>query len=208
MDFIVSLPRTSEGYDSIFVVVDRLSKMAHLIPTRSTATAAETARLFFVHIFRLHGLPSEIVSDRDSKFTSEFWRQLFQLLQTSLRFSTAYHQQTDGQTERTIRIISQLLRCCATRYQTQWHEQLPAVEFAYNSSISSSTSYSPFFLCNGYTPKTPITLLHHQSVPKSAPPSVASFIETTRATLQHARDCIHKAQESQRIHADKRRRDV
>ena len=77
MDFIVSLPTTTDGYDCIFVVVDRLSKMAHLIPTHSIASAADTARLFFINVFRLHGLPSEIVTDRDSKFTSAFWRQLF-----------------------------------------------------------------------------------------------------------------------------------
>ena len=209
MDFVVSLPSTDDGYDCIFVVVDRLSKMAHLIPTRSTASAADTARLFFVNIFRLHGLPSEIITDRDSKFTSDFWRQLFQILQTSLRFSTAYHQQTDGQTERVIRVINQLIRCCATRYQTHWVDQLPAIEFAYNSSISSSTTYSPFFLCNGYSPKTPAALLHSSvSVTAAPPPLVADFVETTRATLHHALDCLHKAQESQRAYADLRRRDV
>ena len=161
---MVALPRTPEGFDSILVVVDRLSKMAHFLPTRSTATAADTAAIFFSQIFRLHGLPDDIVSDRDSKFTSKFWTQLFKILDTNLRFSTAHHQQSDGQTERVIRIINQLLRCCAARYQTQWLSQLPAIEFAYNSSTSSSTKYSPFYLCNGYIPRTPITLLTITSV--------------------------------------------
>jgi hypothetical protein len=205
MDFMVALPRTPSGFDSIFVVVDRLSKLAHFIPTRSTATAADTASLFFTHIFRHHGLPEEIVSDRDPKFTSSMWTELFKILGTSLRLSTSHHQQTDGQTERIIRIINQLLRCCATRHQNAWYEQLPAIEFAYNSSVSSSSKYSPFFLCNGYVPRTPVALLHRQP---AVPTTVESFIEQTRVTLQHARDSLHQAQDRQRLYADRRRRDV
>ncbi|CAI7932609.1 unnamed protein product, partial [Closterium sp. NIES-54] len=100
MDFIMDLPRTPRSYNAILVVVDRLSKMSHFIPTHTTVTAPETARLFFDHIVRLHGLPSTIISDRDPRFLSNFWQSLFKLHGTRLKFSTAYHPETDGQTER------------------------------------------------------------------------------------------------------------
>ena len=99
MDFIVQLPKTKAGFDAIVVFVDTFSKMTHFAPTKTTASAPDTARLFFDHIFRLHGLPKSIVSDRDAKFTSKFWKSLFQTLGTKLAMSTAFHPQTDGQTE-------------------------------------------------------------------------------------------------------------
>ena len=101
MDFITHLPK-SKGYDSILVVVDRLSKMAHFLPLYSTSSASDVAKIFFDNIFRLHGLPKRIVSDRDSKFTSSFWKKLCQLVNIKMALSTAFHPQTDGQTERTV----------------------------------------------------------------------------------------------------------
>ena len=100
MDFIVQLPKTKAGFDAIVVFVDIFSKMVHFAPTKTTASAPDTARLFFDHIVRLHGLPKSIISDRDAKFTSRFWKSLFQSLGTKLAMSTAFHPQTDGQTER------------------------------------------------------------------------------------------------------------
>jgi len=99
MDFIVQLPKTKAGFDAIVVFVDTFSKMTHFAPTKTTASAPDTARLFFDHIFQLHGLPKSIVSDRDAKFTSKFWKSLFQTLGTKLAMSTTFHPQTDGQTE-------------------------------------------------------------------------------------------------------------
>jgi hypothetical protein len=110
MEFIVGLPTTAREYDAIFVVIDLLTKMAYFIPTKSTATAKDTADKFFEVIARMHGLPSEIVSDRDSKFISHFWKDLFQLCGTELAFSSAYHPQTDGQTERMNRTLVESLR--------------------------------------------------------------------------------------------------
>ena len=109
MDFIVQLPQTKEGWDAIVVFIDRLTKMAHFAPTTTTATAAETAKIFINHVLRLHGLPSAIISDRDAKFTSHFWQALFKAIGTQLLMSTAYHPQTDGQTERTNRTLKQVL---------------------------------------------------------------------------------------------------
>jgi len=99
LDFITNLPK-SKGYDSILVIVCYLSKMAHFIPTHTTADAVQVAELFIEHVFKLHGLPKIIISDRDPKFTSKFWKSLFKTLETQLRFSTAFHPETDGQTER------------------------------------------------------------------------------------------------------------
>ena len=99
MDFITALPKTKAGFDAIVVFVDTFSKMTHFIPTTMTATAPDTARLFFDHVFKIHSLPQSIVSDRDAKFTSKFWRTLFQSMGTKLVMSTAFHPQTDGQTE-------------------------------------------------------------------------------------------------------------
>jgi hypothetical protein len=99
MDFITQLPRTKAGHDAIVVFVDTFSKMVHFVPTKTTASAPDTAKLFFDHIFKLHGLPKSIVSDRDAKFTSRFWQSLFNTLGTKLAMSTAFHPQTDGQTE-------------------------------------------------------------------------------------------------------------
>ena len=202
---MTSLPPTADGSDAILVVVDRLSKMAHFIPTRSTATAKDIALLFFTNIFRLHGIPEEIISDRDSRFVSQFWSELFRILRTQLRLSTAHHQQTDGQSERTIRIFNQLIRCCASRYQTQWIKVLPALEFAYNSNTSSTTSYAPFYLANGYLPRTPVSLLNPIV---SSDSSIQEFLQQTQATLQHASDTLHQDQEKQCLYADRKRRDV
>src|SRR6266511_685843 len=127
-------------------MVDRLSKRDHFEPTVTTATAPDTAKLFFSSIFRLHGLPRAIVSDRDSKFTSRFWQELFRLLGVKLAMSTAFHPQTDGQTERANRTLEDMLRAFVNYRQTNWDECLPAAEFAYNNSLQASTGYTPFFL--------------------------------------------------------------
>ena len=116
IDLIVSLP-LSLNFDAIFVIVDRFSKMSHFIPTTTTVTTPQLAQLFLDNIVRLHGFPRSIVSDRDSKFLSHFWQELFSIVDTTLRFSTANHPQTDGQTERTNRTLEQYLRIFA-RYKS------------------------------------------------------------------------------------------
>ena len=159
MDLITQLPKTSTGYDAILVVVDKYSKMLHIIPTTTTVTAPDLAKLFFKEIVRLHGIPSSVISDRDPRFTSSFWQQIWKQLGTKLAMSTAYHPQTDGQTERANRTIEEMLRAYVNRKQNDWDQYLTAIELAYNNSKQASTGYSPFYLNYGQHPSIPLSKL-------------------------------------------------
>jgi hypothetical protein len=159
MDFVMGLPKTVRGNDSICVVVDRFSKMAHFLPCAKTFDASRVAVLFFSEVVRLHGLPTSIVSDRDVRFVSYFWKTLWAKMGTKLKFSSAFHPQTDGQTEVVNRSLGNLLRCLVTDHHTKWDLLLPHAEFAYNSSINRSTGLSPFEIVTGRRPKVPLDLV-------------------------------------------------
>jgi hypothetical protein len=153
MDFITGLP-VSNGYDAILVVVDRLSKMAHFIATTAEGCdSKETAKLIRDNVFRLHGTPEESISDRGTTFVSEFFQELARLLDVKLRPSTAYHPQTDGQTERVNAILEQYVRGYCNYQQDNWSELLTMAEFAYNNTVPSSTQLSPFFANYGFNPR-------------------------------------------------------
>ncbi|MBE6133033.1 MAG: hypothetical protein E7180_06615 [Erysipelotrichaceae bacterium] len=152
MDFIVELPK-SKDMTTIMVVVDRLTKMAHFIPFRCLPTASIAADAFINYIFKLHGFPDFIISDRGSQFTSEFWNRLCDLLDIKHSLSTANHPQTDGQTERVNGILEQYLRCFINERQNNWVDLLPFAEFAYNNTLQQSINQSPFFANYGFNPK-------------------------------------------------------
>jgi IS30 family transposase len=144
MEFIVGLPRTQAGHDSIWVIVDRLTKVAHFIPVKTTYSGNTLAELYMSRIMCLHGVPKKIVPDRGSQFTSKFWEKLHESMDTKLNFSSAYHPQTDGQTERTNQILEDMLRACALKYGKSWDKSLPYAEFSYNNSYQASIKMTPY----------------------------------------------------------------
>ena len=146
MDFIVGLPRTSKGYDSIWVIVDRLTKSAHFIPVDTKYTAKKYAEIYFDRIMTLHGVPLTIISDRGSVFVSHFWGRLQKCLGTRLLRSSAYHPQTDGQTERVNQVLEDMLRACAISFPEKWDECLKLAKFSYNNSYQESVRMAPFKL--------------------------------------------------------------
>jgi hypothetical protein len=156
MDFIVGLPRTRDGYDSIWVIVDMLTKVAHFIPVKTTYSGAQLAELYMSRIVCLHGLPKKIVSDRGTQFTSRFWKRLHESMDTKLNFSSAYHPQTDGQTERTNQVLEDMLRACALKHGISWDKSLPYAEFSYNNNYQASLKMAPFEALYGRKCRTPL----------------------------------------------------
>lgn len=200
MDFVGPFPE-SEGFDYLWVIVCRMTAATHLVPIRTTTTASELAWLFLRDITRLHGVPESIVSDRDPKFTSKFWREFVRLIGTKLLMSTAFHPQTDGMSERTIRTVTQILRAMVRPDQTDWVKKVPMVEFALNSSVSSTTGFAPFELNYGYMPVMMRTLEREPALP-----GVKEFAEQALANVRQAHDAIIASRVSQTHQANKDRR--
>ncbi|WVZ88949.1 hypothetical protein U9M48_035416 [Paspalum notatum var. saurae] len=189
MDFIVGLPRTQSGFDSICVVVDRLTKVAHFILVKTTYSGVKLAKLYMSRIVCLHGVPKKIVSDRGTQFTFHFWKRLYESMDTKLNFSSTYHPQTDGQTERTNQILEDMLRACALQYSTSWDKSLPYAEFSYNNSYQASIKMSPFQALYGRRCRTPL----HWDQPEDA---------------ERQRENLRIAQTRQKSYVDHRRRDL
>ena len=202
MDFVGPFPE-SNGYDYLWVVICRLTSMVHLVPIRTTTTASELAWQYIREIVRLHGLPETIVSDRDSKFTSKFWRETHKLLGTKLLMSTSFHPQTDGASERAIRSVAQILRAMVRPDQRDWAEKTPMVEFALNSAISGSSGFAPFELTYGYRPN-----MNPGITPEpSSTPGVKHFVTRALRNLADAHDAIIESRVRQTHNANRHRRE-
>ncbi|GKD01031.1 putative reverse transcriptase domain-containing protein [Tanacetum coccineum] len=156
MDFITKLPKMTVGYDSIWVIVDRLTKSAHFLPIRETDLTEKLKRLYMKEIVARHGIPVSIISDRDSHFTSRVWQSLHKALGTQLDLSTAYHPQTYGQSERTIQTLEDMLRACVIDFGNGWDRHLPLVEFSYNNSYHTSIKAAPFEALYGRKCRSPV----------------------------------------------------
>ena len=156
MDFVSGLLKTMKGHDSIWVIVDRMTKSAHFLPIKTTYTVDKLAEVYIQEIVRLHGVPVSIVSDRDSRFTSTFWKRLQEGIGTRLKFSTAMHPQTDGQAERTIQTLEDMLRACVMDFQGSWIKYLPLIEFSYNNSYQESLKAAPYEVLYGRKCCSPI----------------------------------------------------
>ena len=207
VDFVGPLPESGNRdgiFDSITVVICLLTSMVHLIPSRINYNATQLAELMFEHVYKMHGLPKNIISDRDVLFTSVFWSRLHNLIGTRLRMSSAYHPQSDGATERANRTVTQMLRQCIHPNQKDWVAHLPAIEFAINSARSVSTGYAPFFLNFGRMPRTMIW----DSAPSTEFPAIREFALQKKLALMAAHDSILAARVKQIRNANKKRQDV
>lgn len=203
MDFITQLPKTKSGHDAILVFVDRLTKMVHFAQTTVQCTAADTAKLFIHHVVRLHGVPLSIVSDIDSRFTSRFWQASVPFLGTKLSMSTAFHPQTDGQTERVNKVLEDTIRHYVNPRQDDWDDYLDGAEFAINNAMHESVRNTPFFLNSGQHPLTPATMEVDTHVP-----SAKEWLERLHDSVKSAKQCLPAAQQRMKASADVRRRDA
>jgi hypothetical protein len=198
MDFIVGLPPTRAGYDSIWVVVDRLTKAAHFIPVKTTYNSAVLAELYMSRIVCLHGIPKKIVSDRGTQFTSHFLQQLHEAFGTHLKFSSAYHPQTDSQTERTNQILEDILRACALQDKLGWDKTLPYAEFSYNNSYQASLKMSPFQALYGRNYRTPL----HWDQPSDRQVFGPDILLEAEENIRIVQENLKAAQSRQRSYAN------
>lgn len=211
MDFVVDLPITPAGYDSITVIVDRLTKMVILTPCKKTDTAEDVAHLFMKEVCCRKGLPQSIVTDRDPKFTGNFFRELMSLWGTQQNMSTSFHPQTDGNTERVNRVMEDMIRHFIAPDQTNWDRLLPLIEFAINNSYHESIRTTPFMLNYGREPATPLKRLLAEDwriSKRDKVPRAHEFIQQMREAHTKAAQCLRAAQQRQKAYADQKRRDV
>jgi len=208
IDQITDLPPSKDGFDSILTVTCHLTKFVVLIPCLKYDDAESIATRLFDKVFSFFGIPVKIVSDRDPKYTSEFWKSLFKCLHTRLGLSTAYHPESDGQSERTNQTVESMLRCVCTQLGQDWAEKLPRVQFAVNTSIQESTQFTPAQLMFGYQPRNVLDVLVQstQSMPEN--PSAAEMLESMSKDLQRAKDNLVAAKERQTEVANRSRREL
>ena len=202
MDFITDLP-ASEGCDQLWVIIDRFTKMAHFLPLKEK-TAADLVNIFAREVWRFHGLPTDIVSDRDSRFTSEVWQELLKTLGVRPRMSTAFHPQTDGQTERLNQTIEAYLRNFVSHEQDDWVRLLPMAEFAYNNSVTMGNKVSPFYANYGFHPRT---LDPPSENEEPLNPASTAYAHWMKIVHEEARRGLEAAQERMRRYTDLARKE-
>jgi len=201
-DFITKLP-LAQGYDSILVVVDRLTKMVHFIPTTEKMSAEGLARLFRDNVWKLHGLPESIILDRGPQFMAGLMRELNEMLGIKSKLSTVFYPQTDEQTERVNQELEQYLRMFIDHRQEQWPEWLGTAEFAYNNKAHSSTRMSPFKANYGQDPR-----IGFKGRKKGKYEGAEKFIEKMKEIQEEAKAVLGKAQADMKKYADKKRSDM
>ena len=204
MDFVTKLPKTRKGHDAVWIIVDRLTKSAHFLPINETYSMSRLAQLYINEIIARHGIPVSIVSDRDLRFTSRFWKNLQKELGSRLDMSTAYHPQADCQSERTIQTLEDMLRACALDFGGSWDDHLPLIEFSYNNSYHSSLKATPFEALYGRRCRTPVIW---EEVGKASITGPELINETTEK-VKIIRERLIAAQDRQKSYADKRRRPI
>ena len=202
MDFVTGLPMTKRNKDMIWVIVDRFTKSAHFIPVNQKDKGEKLIEIYVKEIVSKHGVPKKIVSDRGSIFTSAFWKQLQEALGSQLDFSTAYHPQTGGQTERTNQILEDMLRACALNFGGSWDEHLPLAEFSYNNSYQSSIKAAPYEVLYGRKCRSPICWYEVGGNKEFAP----DYIKERQGIVDIIRDRLKIAQSRQKSYADQKRR--
>nr|CAN61139.1 hypothetical protein VITISV_009489 [Vitis vinifera] len=204
MDFVIGLPRTLGGNNAIWVIVDRLTKSAHFLPMKVNFSLDRLASLYVKEIVRMHGVPVSIVSDRDPRFTSRFWHSLQKSLGTKLSFSTAFHPQTDGQSERVIQVLEDLFRACILDLQGNWDDHLPLVEFAYNNSFQASIGMAPFEALYGRKCRSPICWNDVGERKLLGP----ELVQLTVEKVALIKERLKAAQSRHKSYVDHRRRDL
>ncbi|KAD7479048.1 hypothetical protein E3N88_02184 [Mikania micrantha] len=202
MDFVMKLPRTKKGNDAIWVIVDRLTKSAHFLAIKESFELERLAQIYVDEIVTKHGVPLSIVSDRDSRFTSRFWQSFQNAMGTRLDMSTAYHSQTDGQSERTIQTLEDMLRACVIEFGGSWDTHLPLMEFSYNNSYHASLKSAPFEALYGRKCRTPICWFEVGEGQLTGP----ELILDTTDKVNQIRERLKAAQDRQKSYADKRRK--
>jgi transposase InsO family protein len=200
----VGLSRTQSGYDSIWVIGNRLTKVAHFIPVKTTYSRPQLVELYMSRIVCLHRVPKKIVSDRGTQFTSKFWKRLHETLDTQLRFSYVYHPQTDGQTERVNQILEDMLRACALQYRRSWDESLSYVEFSYNISYQESLKMVPFEMLYGCRCQTPLFWSETREQKVFGP----DILQEAEKQVCMVRENLLIAQSRQKSYADHSRREL
>jgi hypothetical protein len=208
LDLIGPLPKTHAGHDAIVVFVDKLTKVVHYVATTMDVTAPQLADIVLREVVRLHGVPESFLSDRDPRFTAHFWTEFWGRLGSSLKMSTAYHPQTDGQTERANRTLETMLRSCVAFDQLDWDQHLAVAELAINAAKQASTGASPFALLYGREPTLPIDLAAADVRPErpSVNPSAQERASRILEGLERAKKKLEQAQRRQAKNVDAHRR--